>query len=196
MKKSLLVAALAAFTVANAAQANWYVQGDLGYSKLKTHFQKWDSLSKSQLVPSISVGYKFNNFRLGLDYSHYGKINHSNTQSDIAEKFNLRINSFGVSTFYDFDLNSDFAAFVGVRLSMNKIKWNYNMVDSSDPSSIDTESVSDTRTKLGYGAVTGVSYKLSKNLFAQAAIEYQQLVKIEGDKVNQYGAKIGLRYEF
>ncbi|STO61142.1 Uncharacterised protein [Canicola haemoglobinophilus] len=33
------------------------------------------------------------------------------------------------------------------------------MVDSSDPSSIDTESVSDTRTKLGYGVVTGVSYK-------------------------------------
>ncbi|STO71011.1 opacity protein [Canicola haemoglobinophilus] len=191
-----MVAALAALTLSSVANANWYVQGDLGYSKLKTHFQEGDSISKSQLAPSISVGYKFNNFRLGIDYSHYGKINHNNTQSDIVEKFNLKINSFGISTFYDFDLNSDFAAFVGARLSMNKIKWNYNMVDSSDPSSIDTESVSDTRTKLGYGVVTGVSYKLSNNLFAQAAVEYQQLVKIEGDKINQYGAKIGLRYEF
>ncbi|MGL4051313.1 opacity family porin, partial [Pasteurella multocida] len=35
-----------------------------------------------------------------------------------------------------------------------------------------------------------------KNVSLNAGIEYNRLGKIDGVKVNQYGAKVGLRYDF
>ncbi|HII3688335.1 TPA: opacity family porin [Pasteurella multocida] len=71
MKKSVFVLALGTLCAATAS-ANFYVQGDLGYSKLK-----FEDVSKSKFSPSLAVGYKFDDFRLALDYSHYGKLTHT-----------------------------------------------------------------------------------------------------------------------
>lgn len=56
--KKLLVVALGALALASTAQAEWYVQGNLGYSKIKTSGLEDGELNKSKVTPSVAVGYK------------------------------------------------------------------------------------------------------------------------------------------
>lgn len=77
--------------------------------------------------------------------------------------------------------------YVGVRLASNIVH-----IDNSDSSGVERRK----QTKFGYGILTGFSYSLDKNLALNAGIEYNRLGGWEDTNVNQYGAKIGLRYEF
>lgn len=52
------------------------------------------------------------------------------------------------------------------------------------------------KTKVGAGVLAGVQYAVSPQLAVDAGVEYNYLGKLEDVKVNQYGAKLGLRYNF
>lgn len=199
MKKSLFVLAFGALFTATAS-ANFYVQGDLGYSKLKS-----EDVSKSKFSPSFAVGYKFNDFRLALDYTHYGKMSRTDIeqvtlpgqnpqQPNVVsgpEKYSLKVQSIGLSALYDFNFLSPFKPYVGVRLSQNHFK---STLDFSAPGY--SEYRSTTANKFGYGLLAGAHYPLAKALSLNAGIEYNCLGNIDGAKVKQYGAKVGLRYDF
>lgn len=171
--KKLLAVAVSALAISSAANADWYVQGDLGYSKLK--FTEYSNLSRNRFEPRLSVGYKLNDWRFALDYSNYGKFS--------GDDESLKIHGLGVSSFYDFDLSLPVKPYIGVRLSTNYVDISSN----TDPRKF---------VKLGYGLLTGVSYNIDKNLALNAGIEYNRLGAWEDTKLNQYGAKVGLRYEF
>src|SRR5699024_12248846 len=72
--KKLLVVALGALALASTAQAEWYVQGNLGYSKIKTSGLEDGELNKSKVTPSVAVGYKLGDIRLAVDYTYYGNV--------------------------------------------------------------------------------------------------------------------------
>ena len=55
MKKTALFAALGALAVASSANAGWYAQGDLGFSKVK--FSEYSALDSSKMDPRFSLGY-------------------------------------------------------------------------------------------------------------------------------------------
>lgn len=95
MKKLLIVTML--FTLALSAQAQWYVQGDLGASKIDiTHVNSSNSPSFTQ---RISVGYAFDkNFRLAVDYTNYGKV--TANYADVVD-VSLKGKSLGLTGFYD-----------------------------------------------------------------------------------------------
>ncbi|HDX1178338.1 TPA: outer membrane beta-barrel protein [Pasteurella multocida] len=198
MKKSVFVLALGTLCAATAS-ANFYVQGDLGYSKLK-----FEDVSKSKFSPSLAVGYKFDDFRLALDYSHYGKLTHTEQESATIpnagggsqtvsgpEKYSLKVTSWGLSALYDFNFGTEIKPYVGMRLSQNHFK---STLDFKAPGY--SEYRSTKVHKLGYGFLAGAQYALVKNVSLNAGIEYNRLGKIDGVKVNQYGAKVGLRYDF
>ena len=70
MKKTALFVALGALAVASSANAGWYAQGDLGFSKVK--FSEYSALDSSKMDPRFSLGYSFGNYRLAADYNHHG----------------------------------------------------------------------------------------------------------------------------
>ncbi|MFZ7155720.1 opacity family porin [Avibacterium avium] len=197
MMKKLLAVALGALAISATANANWYVQGDLGYSKLKA-----DELSKSRFEPRFSVGYKINELRFALDYSHYGSFTDSystdnNSNSTTVAKDTYKAYGFGFSTFYDFDFNSPIKPYVGVRLSLNKLKFDSVAVTTNTlNSNIESHTDSDSATTLGYGVLAGASYEVAPQLSLTGGVEYNRLGKVDDGKVNQYGVKVGLRYEF
>lgn len=206
MKKSLLALAIGALAVASTANANWYVQGDLGYSKIKTSGDV--DLSKSKFTPSLAVGYKLGNTRFALDYTYYGKssvselgsydgpdANGGHIRLTGAEKSELKVNSFGFSAIYDIDLNSPIVPYVGARLSYNTFKYDSHFYASNGTDSY-TESNSSKDHKFGYGVLAGVSYNFTPNWAINGGIEYNRLGKFDDVKINQYGAKVGIRYEF
>ena len=48
----------------------------------------------------------------------------------------------------------------------------------------------------GYGVVAGAKYKLAEKVYANGGLEYNRLGSFDDTKVNNYGAKVGVGYEF
>ncbi|OBX00161.1 opacity family porin [Gallibacterium genomosp. 1] len=201
--KKLLVVALGALALASTAQAEWYVQGNLGYSKIKTSGLEDGNLNKSKATPSVAIGYKLGDIRLALDYSHYGNINDHYRLYDAngytEGKNEFKIHGVGFSALYDIDLQSNIKPYVGVRVASNKVKSSsssvYKQNNGGTYNQVEKDA-SESSTKFGYGALVGASYDLMPNLALDVAAEYNILGKFDDVKVKQYGVKAGLRYTF
>lgn len=173
MKKTLLVTILG--LSAATANANWYVQGDFGVSGIKeTEY----ALSATTTSQRLSVGYAFERFRVAVDYTNLSKANFDELDLSIKSK------SLGISTFYDFKSSSQFTPYLGVRVANNSLKasanhWYYGKV-------------SEKATRIGYGALGGVSYKLNPNLSLNLGAEVNALA----GNVYQLGGNAGVRYSF
>ncbi|OOF44716.1 opacity family porin [Rodentibacter trehalosifermentans] len=182
MKKSLLALVIGALSVASTANADWYVQGDLGVSKTK--FTSYSELDKTKVEPRISVGYKLGNVRLAADYTYHGKFSGTDSFGDEVE---AKIQGLGFSAIYDIDLNSAITPYVGARLSANQFKITNRAANIFEDRS---------ETKFGYGFVAGAKYQLGGNWYVNGGVEYNRLGSYEDTKVDNYGAKIGIGYQF
>lgn len=185
MKKSLLVLAIGALCSLTAS-ANFYVQGDLGVAKTK--FSSYPEMNKTNIAPSVSVGYDLGAMRLALDYTHYGKFSGTSYFGvNQKEHVSAKIYGLGLSAFYDFNVNSALKPYLGMRLASNIFD-----IENKGSNFFRSEKT----TKLGYGFIAGAQYGLTTNLFVNGGIEYNRLGRFSDTSVNQYGAKVGLRYDF
>ncbi|MDD0823495.1 opacity family porin [Mannheimia sp. AT1] len=182
--KKLLIATLVS-TFALSAQAQWYVQGDLGYSKIADDS---DLIDDSVFTQRISVGYDFGGYRIAADYTNLGK-----TKNDVSYYSNFEIStkvkSLGISAIYDFKNNSDFTPYLGARLAYNKVDISVSGASYRYYSNI---SVSESASRVGAGVLGGVQYKLTDNLKLNLGAEYNRLAS----DFAQVGVNAGLRYNF
>lgn len=201
--KKLLITAIAALAMASTAQAEWYVQGNVGYGKVKSStLDDGHQFSDSKFIPSAAVGYKFGYMRLALDYTNYGSVTDSykyqEQNSKVESSDKVKIYGLGVSAIYDFDIDSLIKPYAGVRVAMNKIKLTGNSTETKQ-NEIERDSYSESSNKFGYGAVVGATYDLTNvmpNLAADVAAEYNALGKVDDANFKQYGVKVGLKYSF
>ncbi|MFY1026837.1 opacity family porin [Actinobacillus seminis] len=197
MKKTVLAILMGALAFASTTvSANWYVQGDLGISKIKSSGAENGGLSEKEFAPSISVGYRFVDWRLALDYTYYGKSDYSFGANNSFGKGDLKVNSFGLSAIYDINLNTAIKPYIGARIALNNVKWNEYLVEENSNGQTTRSSDSDNTGKFGFGGFVGATYEFYPNWSLNGALEYNRLAKINDVKINQYGAKVGLRYEF
>ena len=172
MKKSLLAIVVGALAVASTANAGLYAEGDLGLSRTKLSN---GGSSKTKIEPRVAVGYKLGNMRVAGDYTHHGNFQ------------GTKVQGLGATVFYDFDTNSQIEPYVGARLAANRFKFE----DRADQ-----RYKSSSETKVGYGVVAGAKYKLAEKVYANGGLEYNRLGSFDDTKVNNYGAKVGVGYEF
>lgn len=196
MKKLLLATLLAgASTLAVANPSNLYVQGDVLASKLELKedgFKEKDNLTGVR----VAVGTDAGAVRYVADYTYFGKVKYSESYPNgDYTRGNIKVQSLGASAIYDFQTVSGFAPYVGARLGVNHLKFNWQYKDTIG-NRVDTEVGSEKKTKVGLGAVAGVQYHVNPNIAVDGGVEYNHLGKIDGLKVNQYGAKVGVRYNF
>lgn len=170
MKKSLFAVLVGALAVASTANAGVYVEGDVGVSKTRA-----EGTSKTKVEPRVALGYQLGNVRVAGDYTHHGKIE------------GAKIQGLGASVIYDIDVNSDVQPYVGARVSANHFKFDHRA---------DQSFKSTSETKVGYGVVAGAKYKLDEKWYANGGVEYNRLGNFSDTKVNNYGAKVGVGYEF
>ncbi|MDY4280013.1 MAG: opacity family porin [[Pasteurella] mairii] len=196
MKKTVLAILMGALAFASTTvSANWYVQGDLGISKIKSSGADNGEISEKKFSPSVSVGYRFVDWRLALDYTHYGKSDYGFGADNGFGNGNLKVNSFGLSAIYDINLNTSIKPYVGARIALNDVKWNESLVENINGQTR-RSSDSDNTSKFGFGGFVGATYEFYPNWSLNGAVEYNRLAKINDVNINQYGAKVGLRYEF
>ena len=176
--KKILLTVLAAISMISTANANWYVEGNVGYGKLKNN-----DASKSRVMPNAAVGYDFGDMRVAADYQYYGKAENGASS--------VKAQGVGVSAIYDVPLQSDLKPYVGARVSVNDIDAHSVHTNGNTRTIRETEGY-----KMGYGAVAGVQYKLDRDWSINGGVEYNRLGKANDSTVKQYGAKAGMRYDF
>ncbi|THA10517.1 opacity family porin [Rodentibacter pneumotropicus] len=180
--KKLLISTLLVSASLSAQAGNFYIQGDLGVSRIEASPDDEDySIGSTVFDQRLSFGYDFKNqFRLAIDYHNFNKAE--------LDEHRVKIKSLGITGFYDFEIsNKDFIPYVGVRIAHNKAKITEEYCGYSHCYSNSYSSSSG-----GVGIIGGIQYKLSSNLNANVAIELNRLAS----DVAQGGIKIGLRYNF
>ena len=217
MKKLILATVLAGLSTAAAANVlvnnGYYVQADLGYSNLEAKYNdnrpNDNKLEDKGLGYGISFGKDTDLARYALDYTNYGKINSSytyqpqtNTNTSITSSGELKAQSLGLSAIYDFDTVSGFTPYAGARVGINQIKSTVSTVTTTAAAQSRTTHSQKQENKVGFGVLAGAQYAINPQLSVDAGVEYNYLGKydkLDTDsnlKAHQYGAKVGLRYNF
>ena len=195
LKKTLLVllGVTASHTALADAITGAYIQGDIGLTYMKADGTHYDSVrnaiktsyNESKIMPRVSVGYDFGDWRVAGDYTHYANIEDSTT----TNKFTTKVRGAGVSAIYDFNtaLPVPVQPYVGARVSVNKVKqesiaFGNNALISNSNSS----------TKVSPGVLAGMNYKLDNHFTVDAGYRYNHL----DSSVQTHEASVGLRYTF
>lgn len=202
---SKILLAVTALIVSAVSYANtgYYVQGDVLASKMGVKDFS-GTLKKNKVGARIAVGKDNGNLRYQADYTYFGEIKQNRSENvnmpvlgDVALKRKDQFNahSVGFSTIYDFDTKTALQPYVGLRVGVNLLD-----VDIVGTASTATESSTTTReerkAQVGIGALAGVQYNINSKFALNAGLEYNYLGKAEKFKFNQYGANVGLRYNF
>lgn len=180
MKKvlvTLIALSLPAFALADETKG-FYVQADAGHATVKL-----GGASIKGFSPRISAGYDFGDFRVAADYTHY-KFAKINVPSVYAE---AKYHSAGVSAIYDFDLQAPVKPYVGVRLGLNHSTHKYQTAE---------QTAERKDTKIGVGAMAGVSYDVTQNVALDAGYRYNHWSKINNVKLHSHEVSAGVRVKF
>lgn len=195
MKKLLLAALLTSTSTLAMAQISTdglYVQGNVGVSKfnIKANGEKFKDNATQY---TIAVGKDMGTARLQADYTNFGNFKENGSRGNRGEvgyeewKGSLKFHSLGVSAIHDIKTTTELMPYVGARVGVNQMKFDYQNLDTK---------ITKKSNKVGVGAVAGVQYAFNPQLALDAGVEYHYLGKIVDAKANQYGAKVGLRYNF
>lgn len=208
MKKLLLAALLTSTSTLAMAQISTdglYVQGNVGVSKLnaKVDGKKYKDNATQY---TIAVGKDMGAIRFQADYTNFGKMKENGSKGKRDEvryeewKASLKAHSLGVSAIYDFNTATGLTPYAGMRVGTNQLKFDgqdlYNKITPDGRLQLVKDIESKKSNKVSVGAVAGVQYTFNPQLALDAGVEYHYLGKIESLKLNQYGAKVGLRYNF
>lgn len=182
IKKFLLAVTLAVTSAVSFASTGLYVQGDVVASKLEAKANGVTS-KKNKTGFRVAVGKDTGNVRYEVDYTHFGKLK-GQTGSTSAS---VEHQGLGLSAIYDFDTKTALTPYVGARLGLNHLKTKLNSP---------TLSGSTSDTKVGAGVLGGVQYNINNQFAVNAGVEYNFFGEFENIKFNQYGASVGVRYNF
>ena len=209
MKKLLLAALLTSTSTLAMAQIftdGLYVQGNVGVSKfnIKADGEKFKDNATQY---TIAVGKDMGTARFQADYTNFGNFKENGSSGNRGEagyeewKDTLKFHSLCVSAIHDIKTTTELMPYVGVRVGVNQLKFDYQDLDTEITQNGDlntriTTGSKKSSKKVGVGAVAGVQYAFNPQLALDAGVEYHHLGKFDDTKVNQYGAKVGLRYNF
>lgn len=218
MKALFAILLMSASSICFAHFDDFYVQGNVGVSKLSVN---GNALKDKDTSFGVSAGAKYHQFRYAVDVGTLGQIKSTDIRADRYEQLNIsrasnnttkfKVNTLGVSAFYDLPTNHAFTPYIGARVSYNDLKYNLAEVQTftyaSGASDSNTFYTNANKKRLGYGAVAGVQYQITPKLSADASLTHNRIGKFkwtqqdnQGEPLNiktkQTGLTVGLRYHF
>lgn len=208
MKKLLLAALLTSTSTLAMAQISTdglYVQGNVGVSKLEAKVDG-KKLKDNGTGYTVAVGKDMGAVRYQADYTNFGKIKENGSDGERGTasyeewKGTMKAQSLGLSAIYDFNTTTGLTPYAGVRVGVNQLKADYHDVSTAISATGQLTDITDNssvkKTKVGAGVLAGVQYAFNPQMALDVGVEYNHLGKVYDTKMNQYGAKVGLRYNF
>ncbi|HFC8543542.1 opacity family porin [Neisseria weaveri] len=191
VKKALMASVALLLSGTALAAPGVYVQGDLGYSKVRVS-SGGESVSENGFSPRLSVGYDFdNNWRAAVDYTHYKTAKATYVEGETTEKYKSKLSSVGLAAIYDFPTSAPVKPYAGVRLGLNRVASDY-----SEKSPAVTKEESYRKTKAGLGVLAGIGYNVTENVVLDAGYRYNYWGKFEDEKVSSHEISAGVRVKF
>lgn len=204
MKKLILATLLVGTSSLAMANTGLYVQGSVGASKLEAKIDG-EKLKDNNTGYAIAVGKDTGAVRYQADYANFGKIKENGSDGERGTAgydewtSTIKAQSLGVSAIYDFNTMSGLTPYAGVRVGVNQLKYDLNDVSTTVLNGSLTNisyNESAKKTKVGAGVLAGVQYAFNPQMALDVGVEYNHLGKVDDTKMNQYGAKVGIRYNF
>lgn len=210
MKKLLLAALLTSTSTLAMAQISTdglYIQGNVGVSKLEAKVDG-KKLKDNGTGYTVAVGKDMGAVRYQADYTNFGKIKENGSDGERGTasyeewKGTMKAQSLGLSAIYDFNTTAGLTPYAGVRVGVNQLKADYHDVSTAISATGQLTDITDNssvkKTKVDAGVLAGVQYAFNPQMALDVGVEYNHLgkVKVYDTKMNQYGAKVGLRYNF
>lgn len=213
MKKQLLILPLA--LIAGSAMAmstpNLYVQADLGYSHT-TAKANANSIKGGDGLGRVAIGTATGQMRYAADYTHFGGADHTTHGTRVVNANEIPFipagtyglestteidaQSLGVSAYYDFASTGKLTPYVGARIGFNRLSVETDHELQQGFADYDLHDTAKHKNNIGGGVSVGASYRVMPTLAVDVGAEYNHLGKVEDYTVNQYGAKVGVRYQF
>lgn len=190
--KKILTTIILSTLATTSAYSNIYVQVEAGHSSIegKEKSTQQTIFKSSSTNPRISLGFEKEhangNSRYALDYTHFGTLSSDEKISGVNVKSEFKIQSIGASGIAYLGSNK-FQPYLGVRLSYNKFsgKASANGYGYS-------ANAQESDSSFGYGALVGISYKVTPKIAFNIGAEYNQL----SSDASQYGGRAGISYKF
>lgn len=213
MKKQALAlfGAIVIGTSATATPHNLYVQADTGYAHL-TAKEPAQTLDGGDALARVAVGVVKGQTRFSADYTRFGSAEHKTHaiktlvagevpflpagDYPMERTTELDAQSLGVSAHYDFTNDSKITPYVGARLGVNRLSREVSQELQHGFADYDLNEFANSKVSVGAGVMAGVSYQMLPQIHLDAKAEFNHLGKVENTKVNQYGATVGVRYQF
>lgn len=193
-----------------SVNTDYYVQGDVGVSHLSA--KSAQTVNDVSGRTSILVGAQKNQFRYAADYTYFGNVEQKAfgaktvAEGEIAfvpagnygleTTSDIETHSLGVSAFYDFENAGKLTPYVGARLGVNHLNHEVSNELRQGFADYDLNEFANSKVSVGAGVMAGASYQMLPQIHLDAKAEFNHLGKVENTKVNQYGATVGVRYQF
>lgn len=214
--KQLSLFAFALALSAPAMATPLYVQADTGFShitaKNNSQTAQPQKMDGNDVVGRIAVGAKTGAVRYALDYTRFGNAEHTTHGSKtlsanevafipagtypVENTKEIDVHSIGVATYYDLPSYGKLTPYVGARVAVNRLSHEQNQELQQGFADYDLSEQSKHKNNVGAGVVVGASYQVLPAIAVDVGAEYNHFGKVEGYKLNQYGAKAGVRYQF
>lgn len=176
--KKMMVLALLGLSAMMTANASTYVQGDVMSSNLSMRATGFDKDNDTEIGARVAVGKDMGSVRYVADYTHFGRAEHK-------KGLEVSSDSIGASAIYDFQTTSNLTPYAGVRVGVNYVKTRAKGAVKYDKTD---------EYKMAAGVSVGAQYHINPKIAVDGGVEYNYLGKGVAD--DQYGAKVGVRYNF
>ncbi|MDO4894724.1 opacity family porin [Moraxella sp.] len=217
MKKTIFAAAALALSAQALAielpssNSPYYAQADVGYSHINAK-HTGETVKEGDVAFRVALGRTYGNTRYAVDYTRFGgaekRVYSAKTVAagempfvpagtyTLENSNDVEVHSVGVSAYYDFAKMNQFTPYVGARLGVNRLSHDIGEDLHIGGEDYDISGHSINKTQVGAGVSAGVQYEINPALTLDVGAEYNHFGKVEDIKVHQYGAKVGLRYNF
>lgn len=215
-KQSLVLMSLVAMTTSAMAMTTptlggMYVEGDVGFSKLSAKQGNQEATGNNPSL-TLAVGKQVGQVRYEVDYSYFGNAEQKTFgtktitanqipfvpagQYPLESTTDIDAHSVGVSAYYDLTTNGKLTPYVGARVGINHLSREVSEELHQGFADYDISEQTTNKTGVGAGLNIGATYQILPKVSVNAGAQYHYLGKIDDTKVNQYGAKVGVRYQF
>lgn len=214
MKLSFIALTVVGAMSVLSANANLYVQGNVGRSGLDANKDPVMTIArdvdvleviKKDKAPNfrVAVGNDTGTFRYAGDFTYFGSVGTELKHEFGKDSTDLHIASVGGSIIADIAKNDSVPVvpYVGARVGINRFQGEDVMVGSAE-----TVTKKVNKTTFGAGLVAGVQYHINSAFAVDAGVEYNRLGQIDvkddrGNKLGeikpvQKGFNVGVKYHF
>ena len=154
-------------------------------------------IDKNKLMLSGALGYRYDYFRVELEYVWRDRNKHSYSSDGVTSKVNFKTYSYMLNGYIDLAPYSWFTPYIGAGIGFTKMKYSEVMTDPFGQKTVLTNDGNYSPTRLTWSVGGGASVKVTNRFNVDAGYRYYDMGSLRHiDKIKAHEIYGGVRYVF